>query len=200
MVLNLNKKRSMRRRSPKVLVVIQKKHGFSTAVKPHKTLRNMLVHPKDKRNPMQTTEAIYEIPCKNCPKTYIEKMRCLFKRRLSEHRMETEKVSAKSYTRAQRKSSTSKIHKSAITKHVASSNHVIGCDEAKIIDQEPDKTTRWLKESICIRSRGNKTMNKDEGVYRLDRVNDQIITKQQPKSWLIRHQAKQRSLPTSRNA
>ena len=37
-----------------------KKHGFSTAMKLHKTLRNILVHPKDKRNPMQTAEAIYE--------------------------------------------------------------------------------------------------------------------------------------------
>ena len=101
---------------------------------------------------------------------------------LSEHRTETEKVSAKSYTRAQGKSSTSEIHKSAITEHVASSNHVIGWDEAKIIDQEPDKTTRSLKESIWIRSRGNKTMNKYEGAYRLDRVYDQIITKRQPKS------------------
>ena len=42
-------------------------------MKPHKTLRNILVHPKDKRNPMQTAKAIYEIPCKNCPKTYIAK-------------------------------------------------------------------------------------------------------------------------------
>ena len=151
-------------------------------MKPHKTLRNMLVHPKDKRNPMQTAEAIYEIPCKNCPKTYVGETGRLFKTRLSELRTETEKVSAKSYTRAQRKSSTSEIHKSAITEHVASSNHVIGWDEAKIIDQEPDKTTRWLKESIWIRSRGNKTMNKDEGAYRLDRVYDQIITKRQPRS------------------
>ena len=70
-----------------------KKHGFSTAMKPHKTLRNMLVHPKDKRNPMQTAEAIYEIPCKNCPKTYIGETGHLFKTRLSEHRTETEKVS-----------------------------------------------------------------------------------------------------------
>ena len=66
----------------------------------------------------------------------------------SSSRHSMNKVSTKSYTRAQRKSSTSEIHKSAISEHVASSNHVIGLDEAKIIDQEPDKTTRWLKESI----------------------------------------------------
>ena len=46
---------------------IFKKHGFSTGMKPHRTLRNMLVHPKEKRDPSQTAEAIYEILCKNCP-------------------------------------------------------------------------------------------------------------------------------------
>ena len=54
-------------------------------------------------------------------------------------------------------------HKSAIAENVASSNRVIGWDEAKIINQEPDKTSRWLKESIWIRNRGNKTMSRDEG-------------------------------------
>ena len=36
-------------------------------------------------------------------------------------------------------------------------------DEARIIDLEPDMTTRWLKEAMQIRSRGCNTMNKDEG-------------------------------------
>ena len=63
---------------------------------------------------------------------------------------------------------------------VASSNPVIGWDEATILDQEPDKNTRWLQGSIWIRSRGNKTMNMDEGAYRPSWVYDQIITKWQP--------------------
>ena len=142
----------------------------------------MLVHPKDKRDPLQTAEAIYEIPCKNCPKSYIRETGRLFRTRLSEHKAETEKLSAKNYTRSQRKASTSEVFKSAITEHVAASNHVIGWDEAVIIDQEPDKTTRWLKEAIWIRSRGNNTMNKDEGAYKLDRIFDQIIEKRQPSS------------------
>ena len=40
----------------------------------------------------------------------------------------------------------------------------------------------WLKESIWIRSRGNNTMNKDEGGYKLNRIFDQLITKRQPDS------------------
>ena len=46
---------------------IFKKHRFSTGMKPHRTLCNMLVHPKDKCDPSQTVEAIYKILCKNCP-------------------------------------------------------------------------------------------------------------------------------------
>jgi hypothetical protein len=44
-----------------------KKHGFATAMKPHRTLRSMVVHPKDKRDPLQTAETVYEIECKSCP-------------------------------------------------------------------------------------------------------------------------------------
>ena len=140
----------------------------------------MLVHPKDKRDPMQTAEVIYEIPCKNCPKTYIGETGRLFKTRHNEHKTEAEKLSAKTYTRAQRQSSTTEVHRSAITEHVAAQNHVIGWKEAKIIDQEADKTTRWLKEAIWIRSRGKESMNKDEGAYKLDLIYDQIISKRQP--------------------
>ncbi|XP_072016570.1 uncharacterized protein [Amphiura filiformis] len=130
---------------------IFKKHGFSTSMKPHRTIRNMLVHPKDKRDPLQSAEVIYEIPCQNCPKTYIGETGRLFETRLTEHKSESEKVSAKSFTRSQRKASASEIHKSAIAEHVAHQNHVIGWDEAQVIDQESDKTTRWLKEAIWIR-------------------------------------------------
>ena len=98
--------------------------------------------------------------------------------RLKEHKSETEKASEKTFTRAQRKASTTETYKSAIAEHTATSNHVIGWEEAKVIDQEANKTTRWLKEAIWIRSRGNTTMNKDEGAYRLDRIYDQIINRQ----------------------
>ena len=37
---------------------IYKKHRFSTGMKPHRTLHNMLVHPKDKRDPSQRAEEI----------------------------------------------------------------------------------------------------------------------------------------------
>ena len=50
--------------------------------------------------------------------------------RLSAHIKEAEKVSAKTFTRSQRKrTSSSETYKSAITEHVESSNHVINWDK-----------------------------------------------------------------------
>ena len=114
-------------------------------------------------------------------KPSLEKLVVSSKRGSQNTKKESDKISAKSFTRSQRKTSSSETYKSAITEHVATSNHVINWDKAKIIDQEADKTTRWLKEAIWIRSRGKDTMNKDEGAYKLDRVYDQIIHKRQPK-------------------
>ena len=48
-----------------------KKHGFATALKPDKTLRSLLVHLKDKLEKSQKAQAIYEIPCADCRKSYI---------------------------------------------------------------------------------------------------------------------------------
>ena len=49
-----------------------RKHGFSTAMKPHRTLHSRLIHLKDRLLPHQKSEAIYEIPCADCPKSYID--------------------------------------------------------------------------------------------------------------------------------
>ena len=149
-------------------------------MKPHCTLRNMLVHPKYKRDLLQTAEASYEIPCKNCLKSYVRETGRLFGTRLSEHRIETEKLSDKTITPDLRERCLLLKLKSAITKNVAASNHVIGWDGAKIIGLEPDKTR--LKEANWIRSKGVNTMNKDEGAYNLDRIYDQIIEKRQSTS------------------
>ena len=68
------------------------KHGITSAFKPHQTLRNCLVHPKDKRDISQICECVYEIPCHNCNKTYIGETSRLFGTRLKEHKTEAENL------------------------------------------------------------------------------------------------------------
>ena len=50
---------------------ILKSHGIATANRPHRTLRNFVVHPKDKVKDEEKTELIYRVPCKNCSSSYV---------------------------------------------------------------------------------------------------------------------------------
>ena len=154
-----------------------KQYDIAAAMKPHTTLRSLLVHPKDKRDPENTTDAIYEIPCMNCNLCYIGETGRKFNTRLEEHKSEVNKVSGTVTTRAGRKESLTTTHKSAITDHVVDKNHVIGWREAKIIGTEQDRYKRWIKEAMAIRKKGGTTMNRDEGQYFLSHVFDEILMK-----------------------
>ena len=49
-------------------------HGVAMAMKPHLTLKRMLVHLKDKRTPQENAGVVYQIPCKYCPGVYTGEM------------------------------------------------------------------------------------------------------------------------------
>ena len=49
------------------------KHNVPVAMKPYKTLKTVLVHPKDKQEKEDLTEYVYKVPYANCDKTYIGK-------------------------------------------------------------------------------------------------------------------------------
>ncbi|KAK2157858.1 hypothetical protein NP493_1847g00032 [Ridgeia piscesae] len=92
---------------------VMKKYGVATAVRPHTTLRRLLVHPQDK----------------------VE---------LAEE------------------------------DHATTDNHIKGWEGAKIIDKEPNKRTRQVKEAIWIRKTKTQ-MNRDEGKYEIPHVYDDVI-------------------------
>ena len=144
-------------------------------MKLHNTLRKELVHPKDKRDPENITDAIYECPCMNCELSHIGETGRKFGTRLEEHKAGVQKVCNKVSTRAGRKESLTSSHKSAITDHVVDKNHVIGWGKAKVIGTETDIYKRWVKEAIEIRTRGSTTMNRDEGQYHLSHIYDELL-------------------------
>ena len=133
---------------------IYRNHQISTAVKPHLSLRKLLVHPKDKTDTDNVTGCVYEIPRHNCKKTYIGETGRLFGTRKKEHHTETDKLGAKKFTRATRKDSESKQIKSAIADHVANENHLINWEESNILAKDNERNTRWIRESIWIRRKG----------------------------------------------
>ena len=55
----------------KAFARILKSHGIVRANCPHRTLRNFVVHPKDKVKDEEKTELICRVPCKNCSSSYV---------------------------------------------------------------------------------------------------------------------------------
>jgi len=50
---------------------ILKSHCIATANRPHRTLGNFVVHPKDKVKDEEKTNLMYRVPCKNCSSSYV---------------------------------------------------------------------------------------------------------------------------------
>ena len=127
------------------------KHGVNTVVKPHCTLRCLLVHPKDKVKILRKANCVYRIPYKNCDKTYVGETGRSLGVRMEEHRKEAEKSESRPYTRSSKTLAVLDVHKSAITDHVLTDNHVMDWDNISVLDREEDRTRRWIKEAIWIR-------------------------------------------------
>jgi len=84
---------------------IMRKHDIPVAMKPYKTLKTVLVHPKDKQEKEDLTECVYKVPCANCDTTYIGETGRKFGVRLQEHRTEVESKTGRTFTRSLRASS-----------------------------------------------------------------------------------------------
>jgi hypothetical protein len=140
--------------------------------------QNILVHPKDKCAPEEQGEVIYQIPCKNCKRSFIGETGRLFKTRLEEHKADVTSNTNSQFTRSQRKISQSTIHKSAITDHTTQENHEIDWENAKIIDKETHKRRRHVKEAIWIK-RTKGAINRDEGNYQLSHLYEAVIQQEQ---------------------
>ena len=96
---------------------VYNRYGVSSAMRPHTTIRNLLVHPNDKVNTEETAEC-YRIPCKNCQKVYIGETGRSSGVHTTEHRKEVEQQEGRKYTRSTKRQSQSEQNKSAITDHV----------------------------------------------------------------------------------
>ena len=64
-------------------------------------------------------------------------------------------------------SSLSEHNKSVLTYHAAQENHMINWSKAMVIDMEPVRFSRWIKEAVHIRKEGQHAVNRDEGSYQL---------------------------------
>jgi len=155
---------------------ILKSHGIATANRPHWTLQNFVVRPKDKVKDEAKTELIYRVPCKNCSSSYVGETGRKFSLRIKEHKKEVDSFTAGTQTQASRARESSVTHKSAIIDHAVEENHVTDWDKAKVVDREAQQQTRWLKEGIWTR-KTRICMNRDAGSYQLSHTWDHVISR-----------------------
>ena len=126
---------------------ILSKLNIRTCFKPFKTLRQLLVHPKDHINLKDRTNVIYRIDCRNCALVYIGQTGRTIHHRVREHKRALESET---------------YYASAVASHAHTSNHVIDWEGAAVLEQEHRLYQRCYLEAWHIRG-VKDSMNRDEG-------------------------------------
>ena len=138
-------------------------YGINTCIKPTKTLRQLLVSPKDKTKKEHVCGVVYQIPCQGqtntgqCKDSYIGETERSLKTRFLEHRRPS--------------SSTSEVSQHI---HIESPGHSVNINEVKILDTETRYFERGVKEAIYIRAL-KPSLNRDGGRYKLPGTFDPLL-------------------------
>jgi hypothetical protein len=141
---------------------IYKKYGIQTIHKPRNTIRDHLVHPKDKTPTIKKCGVLYQIPCNNCEEFYVGETARPLEKRLKEHHR----------TRGEPNVIT------GMGQHSKTTGHSFSDPDVTIIAREDHWLRRKISESIHIRTR-KPTLNKDQG-YELPPIYMTVLTHDPP--------------------
>ena len=119
---------------------------FSSAT----TLRDTLTNVKSPTPPHLTPNAIYSIPCKDCPASYIGQTYRPILKRIKEHKASTDK---------HRSDSTLEFNISAVAQHAIESNHTIAWSQTSVLTTTSSRYHLNLAEHAAIKIR-NPILNR----------------------------------------
>ena len=163
------------------------KHNIQVAMTPAKTLRKILVHPKDRIEKTSNVGVVYEIPCTNCESKYIGETGRWLGTRIKEHKTDTEKNKKGQYTGST--TSLTEQNTSAVTDHINIHNHSTNWENVDVVSKETNRFARIVKEAIAIR-RTLQNMNRDEGTHNLSWTYNSIIPLTARTNWVASRQRK----------
>ena len=131
-----------------------KKYGIQVYFRGGKTIRNLLVAPKDKEHITQKSCIIYRFKCDRveCDEEYIGESARTFGERFKENLK----------------------HSSPIYDHSNITGHSITLDNFSIVGREEQNLIRLIKEGIFIRV-NNPSLNKNIGKYHLPHIWDEVL-------------------------
>ena len=142
---------------------IFQKHNVNVAFRPNRTLRQMLVHPKDKMKKGDICGAVYHIRCQGgegveCHDDYIGETERTLNSRFSEHRRRSSRDS-------------SEVAKHV---HVDQPGHGVNISNVKVLSKEPAWFERGVQEAVFIRQ-NRPTLNQDGGRFNLSHIYDPLL-------------------------
>ena len=126
-------------------------------MKPFRTLRKILSHPKDRIPDDDKSNVIYKINCRDCDASYVGETGRALKTHVSEHHRAVEKMN---------------FSGSALAQHAWENHHHIDWTSTCILGTESHYRSRLSREAICIR-RQPSPLNRDRGT--LPDVYDHLI-------------------------
>ena len=135
---------------------ICKKHGVVMHFKGNHTIKDLLMHPKDKDNILQKSVVIYRFRCGrvDCDEEYIGESGRTFAERFREHMK-----------------APSPIHD-----HHKITGHEVSLDNFSIRGREDQSIARTIKEAILIRL-NDPSLNRNIGKYQLPHIWDEVLVK-----------------------
>ena len=80
-----------------------RRHGVATSMKPHNTLKQLLVHPKDKWSAQDSAGVVYSIHCRDFPVVYIGEAGRRYGVREKEYMKDAKQLEGVNYTRAKKR-------------------------------------------------------------------------------------------------
>ena len=114
-------------------------------MKHHQTLRQLFVHPKDKRSAQNSVAVVYSIPCKNCPRVTVGETGKRYEVREKEHRKDVNQLEGVKNTRNKKKESQTEHHQSALMGHAAVCIHTIDWEGMTLQAKDPDWSKRGIR-------------------------------------------------------
>ena len=135
---------------------ICRRHHIEMYFKGANTIREILVHPKDKDNIHKKSGVIYRLKCGrvDCEDEHIGEPGRTFAERFREHMK-----------------SPSPIHE-----HFTTTGHNVSLDNFSIVDREDQTMTRNIKETMLIRV-NDQSLNRNIGKYQQPHIWDEVLVK-----------------------
>ena len=136
--------------------LVYSQYGASTAFKPHQTLRQLLVAPKDKASDEEKSGVVYRYPCKGCDKVYIGETKRSLGDRIKEHCAKTTS------------------NQSALAEHSKNTGHELDTGNVTVLCREDRLIPRKVREAIFIKKELKPTLNRDGG-RELSKIYDSLL-------------------------